>query len=217
MNYSNKLDISFSYFGLDNSSDFKIKKESYEFRNHNYSLVNSKLHGTHNLLNSMASVLAVDSFVEDKSCIQNAITSFQPLPHRLEEFHVHKGIRFINDSKATNTDSVKYALTSFEKPVRIIMGGSDKGEDFTILNPHLKKHVKKIYLIGETIEKMQQAFDGICPIETFSTFRECVQKSYTDSVSGDVILLSPACASYDMFKNYEDRGNRFKAIVRELS
>jgi UDP-N-acetylmuramoylalanine--D-glutamate ligase len=215
-NYAKELNIHFRYFGLNNPSEFTLFSNNYQFKNSIYTLQNSKLAGVHNLMNSMAAVMAIDDFVDDKELIQRAITSFQPLPHRLEECRTVNGITFINDSKATNTDSVKYALTSFDKPVRLILGGSDKGEDFRILNPLLKTQAKKIYLIGETQDKMTQAFHGICEIETFVTFSDCIEKAFTDSQAGDIILLSPACASYDMFINYEDRGNQFKEIVRNL-
>jgi UDP-N-acetylmuramoylalanine--D-glutamate ligase len=216
LNYSKELKINFEYFGLNKYSQFIYNKSIYHYDNITFSLQHSKLLGAHNAQNSMAAVLATAPIIQDSVIMQKAIDTFVPLPHRLEICRIKNGITFVNDSKATNTDSVKYALTSFSQPVRIIMGGSDKGEDFRILNPLLKKHTVKIYLIGETTSKMTETFQSVCPIEAFTNFKDCIYKAFQDSHSGDVVLLSPACASYDMFQNYEDRGNQFKTIVSEL-
>ena len=182
----------------------------------NYSLANSKLLGYHNIQNTMAAILCITPFVQDRSIIQKAIDTFTPLEHRLEVFSRKKGVTFVNDSKATNSDSVKFALSAFTKPVRIIMGGSDKGEKFENLIPLLQEHAKKVYLIGETKKLMEKQFSTIVPYETFGSLRKSVKKAYQDASSEEIILLSPGCASYDMFKNFEDRGNQFKKIVEEL-
>jgi len=128
-----------------------------------------------------------------------------------------KGVKFYNDSKATNTESVKYALQSFKKPIRIIMGGAGKGEDYSVLNSLLAKNAKKIYLLGSARMEMAEAFENITEMELFDEFRSAVEKSFSDSRRGDIVVLSPACTSYDMFNNFEERGNFFKEIVNELA
>lgn len=175
------------------------------------------IQGPHNIANIMAALLAVSPFQIELEIILNALYSFRSLPHRLEFVDQIEGIKFYNDSKATNTESVKYALQSFQKPIRIIMGGAGKGEDFSILNDLLKKNTKKIYLLGSARMEMAEAFGDIVEIELFDDFRSAILKSYYDSQSDDIIVLSPACTSYDMFSNFEERGNLFKKIVRELT
>ncbi|MDD3051212.1 MAG: UDP-N-acetylmuramoyl-L-alanine--D-glutamate ligase [Candidatus Cloacimonetes bacterium] len=177
----------------------------------------TKLLGKHNIANIMSSLLAVSSLRIDKNTLKNALNSFNPLQHRLEFVKTINGVKFYNDSKATNTDSVKYALESFNEPLRVIMGGSDKGEDFGVLIPYLKKHANKIYLIGETREKMINSFNDSIDFETFDTFETAIEKAFKDSSENEIVLLSPACASYDMFKNYEERGRIFKDYVNFLA
>lgn len=180
---------------------------------------NPNLQGPHNVMNIMAAVLMLRQTGINKEEIEKAISTFTPLPHRLEFVKDINGIKFYNDSKATNTDAVKYALKSFGKNVRIILGGSDKGEDYSILNNDLLNHAKKIYLIGATQRKMESDFKDILSqidYEKFSDFSTTIKKAYSDSKKGDVILLSPACASYDMFANFEQRGNIFKEVVRGI-
>jgi len=164
----------------------------------------------------MASILAVSPFEIEPDIIRKALRTFSSLPHRLEFIAEINKVKFFNDSKATNTDSVKFALKSFGKPVRIIMGGSDKEEDFSVLNPLLKKHAKKIYLIGETASKMKEIFKFVADISTFIDFKECITTAFSEAEKDDIILLSPGCASFDMFKNFEERGNTFRKIVTEL-
>ncbi|HNX01154.1 MAG TPA: UDP-N-acetylmuramoyl-L-alanine--D-glutamate ligase [Candidatus Cloacimonadota bacterium] len=180
------------------------------------SIQDLQIRGPHNYANCLSSVLAAFIAGVDDQTINTSISGFKPLQHRLEFAGEINGIQFINDSKATNTDSVKYALQSYEHPVRIIMGGSDKGEDFAVLLPQLQKHAKKIYLIGATRPLMRTAYAGKMEIEEFDSFEKCIKKAYLDSEKGDVVLLSPACASYDMFNNFEHRGESFKKIVQDL-
>jgi UDP-N-acetylmuramoylalanine--D-glutamate ligase len=175
-----------------------------------------KIRGPHNYANCLSSVLAAFMAGVDEQIINTSISVFHPLQHRLEFAGEINGVQFINDSKATNTDSVKYALQSFDTPVRIIMGGSDKGEDFAVLIPYLQEHAKKIYLIGATRPQMRSAYEGQLEWEEFESFEDCIRKAYLDSNNNDIILLSPACASYDMFSNFEHRGDSFKTIVQDL-
>ncbi len=206
------------YFSLFDSKDITLKDNKISFSQHNIDMQSFKLPGKHNILNLMASLLCISSININFSDydIQNYLTNFKGLNHRLELVDTINNITFINDSKATNTDSVKYALDAFNKKVRIILGGSDKGEDFSILLPSLTSYAKKIYLIGATTEKMQLAFASLDNVQAFSSLFDAVENAYNDAVKDDIVLLSPACASYDMFNNFEHRGDCFKEIVARI-
>ncbi|MDO9578860.1 MAG: UDP-N-acetylmuramoyl-L-alanine--D-glutamate ligase [Candidatus Cloacimonadales bacterium] len=215
--FSSSIKAGIKYFSLSGKSDIEFsKKKNLTYRGKTISIENATIKGPHNIANIMASILAVSPFEITEEKIEKAISTFRPLPHRLEFVEEIDGISFYNDSKATNTDSVKYALRSFPKPVRIIMGGAGKGEDYSILNPILKKHAKKIYLVGDTRFEMAEAFKDTVEIEIFESYEAVINAAFNDSFHGDVIVLSPACTSYDMFKNFEERGERFKQIVRNL-
>ncbi len=172
-----------------------------------------KIRGPHNQANTMAALLAVDALTHNLDFAIDAARGFEPLTHRLEFVDLINGIFFYNDSKATNTDSVKSALTSFDQPIRVIMGGSDKGEDFAVLTPLLQERASKVYVTGATAEKMYTAWTGKVELARVDDFEECVRLAFTESVPGDIIVLSPACASFDHFRNYEHRGETFKQIV----
>lgn len=219
--YINKLKSNIKsqirYFSLTNEENISFQNNSIQYSKENISLENSKLKGPHNLANLMASILAVSQYKIDYKIIEHSLNTFQPLPHRMEFVDIIDDVTFINDSKATNTDAVKYALQSFKEPVRLIIGGAGKGEDYSILNPHIKKHVKKLYIIGEDREKMKKTFQKFADLELFLDFGKAIKTSFTEAKIDDVVILSPACASFDMFKNFEERGNRFKEIVGELS
>ena len=177
----------------------------------------TKLHGLHNKYNIMAALLAVEDLKLDIDVLEKGVQTFEPLAHRLEMVREIKGIKFFNDSKATNTESVKYALSAFTERVHLIAGGYDKGEDYRVLLPFLTKHVCKIYLIGETKNSMKIAFEPLGKrITEHSSLEEAIEVAYKNAEPNEVILLSPACASYDMFKNYEHRGNEFIRIVKGL-
>jgi len=203
-------------FSSSKKSDIYFDGNNIRSGDKNFPIKDFSLKGPHNISNIMASILAISPFEIFDKILQNALRTFTPLPHRLEFVAEINGIKFYNDSKATNTDSVKYALQSFDKPVRIILGGSDKGEDFSTLNRVLKKNAKKVYLIGETQKKMFATFGNLKKTSQFDDFKKCVQTAFSESENGDIILLSPACASFDMFNNFEDRGNVFKKIVLEM-
>ncbi|MEA1971938.1 MAG: cyanophycin synthetase [Candidatus Cloacimonadota bacterium] len=127
------------------------------------------------------------------------------------------GVIFVNDTKATNTDSVKYALNSFDNPIHLIIGGSGKGEDYSKLNRYIKNSCEKLYLIGASSDEMFEVFRNIkIPIEKHSIFESSIRSAFANARRGEIVLLSPACASYDMFTNFEDRGNQFKQIVRKI-
>lgn len=203
-------------FSLENNADCYYDKGFLKSTKNHYSLDNISLRGKHNIANMMAAVSVTEELAVSHTDIQNALNSFQPLPHRLEYVATKDGVRFFNDSKATNTESVKQALTSFEKPIRLIMGGAGKGEDYSVLNPLLSKHTKKIYLYGESRDEMGKSLSPALEYEKFDTFEAAIEKAYRDSECSDYVVLSPAATSFDLFENYEHRGEVFKKIVREL-
>ncbi len=172
--------------------------------------------GPNNYANAMAAMLAVHALIPDAARIAEAVKGFRSLPHRLEYVGTARGVSFYNDSKATNTDSVRSALLSFERPIRIILGGSDKGEDFSVLTEDLKKHAAKLYLTGDTQDQMRQAWLGKIPLDCIDDFEQCVRTAFEESLVGDIVVLSPACASFDRFQNFEHRGEVFKQIIRSI-
>lgn len=181
------------------------------------SIFDFALKGKHNQYNTMAAAVASSVVGIRKDRIRDAVTSFESLEHRMEKVATVKGIDFINDSKATNVNSAWFALESMDKPVTLILGGVDKGNDYDLIKEMVAEKVKAIVCLGIDNEKIHEAFDGIVStiIDTTSA-SEAVKAAYEVSQKGDVVLLSPACASFDLFKNYEDRGDQFKKAVREL-
>jgi len=178
--------------------------------------INKRLIGEHNTENIAFATLAIFEYTKDYCLLQKAISSFKPLEHRLELVRTVSGIVFINDSKATTVDSTICALKSFKKKVILILGGSEKGEDFTRLKNIIRSRVKKLYLIGKTGENSRQMFAEIADSQYIKDFSDVLIASYQGASKGDIILLSPASASYDMFKSYVHRGNVFKKFVKEL-
>ena len=181
-----------------------------------YSFDSLPLKGPHNHANILAALLCVKDFIDLKN-IYDTLMTFPPLEHRLEPVSTHDGVEYINDSKATNTDSVRYALQSFTKPIHLILGGSDKGEDFSVLDSYLSGKVKKLYLIGETADKLESTFKDKYIYEKFTDFESTIKATIKGAISGEIVLLSPACASFDWFKNFEHRGKEFKRIVIALT
>jgi UDP-N-acetylmuramoylalanine--D-glutamate ligase len=175
------------------------------------------LKGKHNQYNTMAACVATSKLDIRKDKIRDAVQHFQTLEHRMEYVSTVRGVEFINDSKATNINSTWYALESMDKPTVLILGGVDKGNDYSLLADLVKEKVKAIICMGTDTKKIHEAFAGIVPA-IFDTHAadEAVQTAFQLSAKGDVVLLSPACASFDLFKNYEDRGSQFKKAVREL-
>ena len=173
--------------------------------------------GKHNQYNSMAASMAATAFDIRKDKIREALQTFQSLEHRMESVGTIKGIEFINDSKATNVNSTWFALESMTKPVILILGGVDKGNDYNLLKEMVMEKVKAIVCLGKDNKKIHDAFDNIIPlIVDASGAEEAVQSAFHIANKGEVVLLSPACASFDLFKNYEDRGTSFKQAVRNL-
>lgn len=175
------------------------------------------LQGKHNIYNSMAAGIAGRIFDIRKEVVRESFSDFENIEHRLEVVTSVHGIEFINDSKATNVNSTWYALESMDKPTIWIAGGVDKGNDYSELVELVKKNVKAIVCMGADNKKIVDAFRDIVPVivETGSA-EEAVQTAYRLGKKGDAVLLSPACASFDLFENYEDRGRKFKAAVRNL-
>ena len=175
------------------------------------------LGGRHNVYNSMAAAIAAKVMEIDNSTIREALSSFQPVEHRLEKVASVGGVMYINDSKATNVDAAWYALECQTQPVVWIVGGTDKGNDYSSLVPLAKEKVKAMVCMGLDNHKFHESFDGIVPeIVEAGSAHEAVQMASRLAKKGDVVLLSPCCASFDLFKNYEDRGEQFKAEVRKL-
>ena len=175
------------------------------------------LQGKHNLYNSMAAALSARALEIRKETIRESLSDFQNIEHRLEYVMSVNGIEFINDSKATNINSTWYALESFHKPVVLILGGVDKGNDYSMLDEMVEKKVKAIVCLGLDTKKIHKAFkDKVKVIVDVTSAEAAVNESYRLAKPGDVVLLSPACASFDLFEDYEDRARQFKAAVRGL-
>jgi UDP-N-acetylmuramoylalanine--D-glutamate ligase len=175
------------------------------------------LQGKHNIYNSMAAGVAGKLVEIRKDTIRESLTDFHNIDHRLEMVGNVHGIEFINDSKATNVNSTWYALESMTNPVILILGGVDKGNDYMMLNDLVRDKVKAIICLGADNKKIIKAFGGIVDtIVEANSAKEAVAQAYKLGKKGDTVLLSPACASFDLFENYEDRGTQFKQAVRAL-
>ena len=175
------------------------------------------LQGKHNIYNSMASGIVAKVLDIRNTSIRESMGDFKNIEHRLEHVAKISGVDYINDSKATNVNSTWYALESVGTDVILIMGGVDKGNDYTMLKDMVHQKVKAIICLGKDNKRIHEAFEEDVEIivNTFSA-HEAVQVAYHLAKKGDTVLLSPACASFDLFKNYEDRGNQFKTAVKEL-
>jgi UDP-N-acetylmuramoylalanine--D-glutamate ligase len=182
----------------------------------NMSIFDLALQGKHNQYNSMAAGIAARVFEIRKDVVRESLMDFENIEHRLEFVAKVHGIEFINDSKATNVNSTWYALESMSNPVVWIVGGVDKGNDYTILEELVRARVKAIVCMGKDNAKIHKAFNGIVSVVDAGSAIEAVKAAYHLGKKGDTVLLSPACASFDLFENYEDRGRQFKAAVREL-
>lgn len=175
------------------------------------------LKGKHNLTNMMAGFIAASTLgLDTREFVKNAST-FKNAAHRLEFVRVYKEVTYINDSKATNVDSVYYALDAMPKNVVWIAGGVDKGNDYSAIEALVKDRVKALVCLGKDNSKLHEFFGNkVSKIVDASSMQEAISQSTTLAASGDVVLLSPACASFDLFNNYEDRGDQFKTLVSEL-
>lgn len=204
----------------DETVPVKYRGEMMDFSfNEKFSIAqaDTTLKGPHNLINTMAAVSAAYLAGVDLASIRDGLRTFKNAPHRLESVAIIKGVEFVNDSKATNVDSVVYALGSYNKPLIWIAGGVDKGNDYNIIKDQVRKKAKALICLGKENEKLRKAFSDVVPvIEETQSVRELVRIAIRLAHSGDVVLLSPACASFDLFKNYEDRGDQFRKATLEL-
>ena len=212
-------------FSLSKSQD--KHSQIYLDKNHINSLLNKKkfmlstnkipIKGKHNLQNSMAAISVAQILKISNEKIKESFKTFKSIPHRLEHFLTIQKVKYINDSKATNVNSVFYALDSFNEPIIWIAGGVDKGNQYDDLIPLVKNKVKAIICLGQDNNKLIDVFSSHTDlIVSTDNIIDVVSSAYKISKPGDVVLLSPACASFDLFKNFEDRGNKFKEEVRKL-
>ncbi|MCZ6702433.1 MAG: UDP-N-acetylmuramoyl-L-alanine--D-glutamate ligase [Ignavibacteria bacterium] len=175
-----------------------------------------KIKGEHNLANAMAVICAAKIFNLENSNIIKALQTFKGVVHRLEFVREINGIIFINDSKATNVNSVLYALKSFDEPIFLILGGQDKGNDYGEIKGLVLEGVKKIYAIGSSAEIIYNFFNSAITVEIKKSLEDVISTAVKEASEGDVVLLSPACASFDMFDNFEHRGRVFKEAVNNM-
>jgi len=211
------------YFSLNEEVDngcFKKEDKIYFRLNSNEefscNVSDVKLKGEHNLANAMAVICAAKIYKLDNERIIKALKTFEGVEHRLELIREIDGVKFINDSKATNVDSVWYALRSFNEPIFLILGGQDKGNDYKQIEALVIERVKKIYAIGSSAEKVFNFFHSNVKVEIKNSLDDVVAAAINETRKGDIVLLSPACASFDMFDNYEHRGRVFKEAVNRL-
>jgi UDP-N-acetylmuramoylalanine--D-glutamate ligase len=176
-----------------------------------------RLPGAHNLENVLAAALVGRLMGVPVPSLRRSILDFRGLEHRLEDVLRVGGVRFVNDSKATTVDATLKALASFDRPIVLVLGGRGKGGDFSPLRAQVKKRVRSVVLVGEAADKIEAALGGVVPVARVSSYREVVRTAFAGAVRGDVVLLAPACTSWDMFGNFEERGRTFKREVRLLA
>ncbi|MCI5080055.1 MAG: UDP-N-acetylmuramoyl-L-alanine--D-glutamate ligase [Saprospiraceae bacterium] len=184
---------------------------------HTFDLSNTRLRGKHNALNALFAVQVAKELGLSDEDIRKGLSTFVNVAHRLEVVTEKEGIEYINDSKATNVDAAYYALEAMKRPIVWIAGGTDKGNDYSPLMSLVKDRVKAIVMMGKDNSKLIEVFKDSKPWQEAGSAQEAVQKAQAFAKSGDVILLSPACASFDLFNNYEDRGEQFKQAVFQLT
>lgn len=213
-----RVEISLDHEAI-TSAHYDGKKMVFQFGKKSFKIAQSDttLKGTHNLINTMAAVSVAYLAKVPDSKIREGLKTFKNAPHRLEPVGTIQGVEFINDSKATNVDSVVYALGSYEKPLIWIAGGIDKGNDYNLIRDEVEKKVKMLICLGKDNEKLKKFFGKIVPkvVETQS-IKDVVKIAMDFALKGDMVLLSPACASFDLFNNYEDRGNQFREAVIKM-
>jgi len=168
-------------------------------------------------MNAMAAALMTRTMGVEYDAIRETLRAFKGVEHRIEFVRELNGVKYYNDSKATNVDSVYYALGSFKEPIILIAGGKDKGNDYSKIADEVKEHVKAIVTVGKGAEKIEKFFKDMKPIYSAGmSMEEAVKLAKDNAAPGDIVLLSPACASFDMFDNYEQRGKVFKELVNQL-
>ncbi|MFQ5834790.1 MAG: UDP-N-acetylmuramoyl-L-alanine--D-glutamate ligase [bacterium] len=172
--------------------------------------------GSHNLENILSAIAITSLYRLEAEAVREALLEFKGLPHRCQPVARIDGVDFINDSKATNEGAVKSCLESIKQPIILIMGGKDKGANFSYLKNPIKKKVKRLILLGDAKEVIKAQLDNVSPLSEVENMKEAVREAFNKAQRGDCVLLSPACASFDQFKNYEVRGQVFKEEVRKL-
>ena len=172
--------------------------------------------GEHNISNALAVLVVAKTLNMPNQKIRDAFKSFKGVEHRIEFVRELDGVEYYNDSKATNVDSVWVALRSFNKPLYLILGGKDKGNNYDQIRDLVLQNVKKIYAIGSSAQKVYDYFNAIIPTEIKDSLQSCLTSARHEAEKNSVVLLSPACASFDMFDNYEHRGEVFKDLVNKL-
>ncbi len=210
--FSIETELEYGAFLKEDKIITRLNKEEFSM-----SISKLTLQGKHNVKNTMAATLASQLLNVRSQSIKDSLTNFEGAEHRLENVLKVNGVQFINDSKATNVNATFYALECMEKPTVWIVGGVDKGNDYSDLMPLVREKVKAIVCLGEDNEKLKEVFSNVIDmmIETAGA-EEAVKVAYRLSEKGDAVLLSPACASFDLFENYEDRGRQFKEAIRKL-
>jgi UDP-N-acetylmuramoylalanine--D-glutamate ligase len=181
-----------------------------------YDPLKSRLMGSHNIENMMAAIVTARLCGCPRDIVQETLEKFSGLPHRLEFVAQVEGVRYVNDSKATNVGAVVRSLQAFCGPLILIAGGKDKGGDYGPLKRPIQERVKHLILIGEAKERMERELGGFTPTTLLNSLDAAVQEARSFGRAGDTVLLSPACSSYDMFRDYEERGNLFKTLVGRL-
>lgn len=190
----------------------RTKKQSFDME-----LELLALEGTHNLYNSMASGIVAKLLDITDEKLRASLSDFKGVPHRLEKVAVVRGVQYINDSKATNVNSCWYAMQSMRTKTVLILGGTDKGNDYSEIDELVKSKARALVFLGKDNSKLHAFFDGKVPeIREAKSMQEAVEHAYELAEKGDTVLLSPCCASFDLFKNYEDRGDQFKECVGRL-
>ena len=213
-----KIPISIANKTFEEGGYYKNNKININLNNKAMTIEKLALNGTHNIFNSMAAAMVARVFEVSDDVIRKSLIDFENIEHRLEYVITVHGIDFINDSKATNVNAAWYALESMNKSFVWILGGVDKGNDYTeLIKVAKEKKIKAIICLGPNNKKIKASFKNVVDlIEDAKDMSEAVKKSYNIASSGDAVLLSPACASFDLFENYEHRGSEFKKMVRSL-
>ena len=174
------------------------------------------LKGAHNVENVLAAVCTAALMGCRPDQIRKAVANFKAVEHRLEYVATINGVEYYNDSKATNVDATIKALESFPKNIHLILGGKDKGSPYTVLNDLLRERVKRVYTIGAAAAKIEAEIHGATEVVHAETLENAIKRAHAVAQPGDIVLLAPACASFDQFKSYEHRGKLFKEVVRRL-
>jgi len=211
--FSRKKDVEQGTFVRGNSLVFRDRANVAEIM----PLAEIPLKGSHNVENVLAAVCVGALLRCPPDRIRKAVREFKAVEHRLEYVAAIRGVEYYNDSKATNVDATIKALESFPSNIHLILGGKDKGSDYTVLNQLLRERVKRVYTIGAAAQKIESHIGEAAEVVRAETLEAAVRRAAATAEAGDIVLLAPACASFDQFQNYEHRGRVFKEAVRDLA